>query len=421
MRIPPIVPIVRLSLALIALCAAAPQPALAGTVPDLVEKADDLFADGALEDAATQLGKAAALAHKKNDVESERAVAATLDTLLREAKKTQRKGVQRTVSSSGDLTEIQRLLIVRVVEKIDAKRSAAFVSAPALARRLLLAASEHGDFEHVDTARKVLAVHAAQRGCGSAANTYLQYADGVIAQRDDKLDLAAKHLRAAYTDAADQGWLDLAGHAGTTLAWVQWSQDDQAGAEATLRAVAALFEGDVSGETARAWTRVVQAGLPEGATELAEIVNQATRELTPQASDPTGDSDSSGKSKLTRLGKAYKKLGGKSPLTRVERGELAWQIAVLFKPKSKTTEQPRSGARRLNLGGLRLVLRDQHIAVERLELQNYDNFQGAPMRRAGEQQPALRPAGHLTLCRADYPLARGETWTVTKAGTIRIE
>jgi len=403
------------------LCLLAGSATAAASAESLLGDAVKSFAAGDEIAAAHGLGRAAAAAQKSGDVRIGRRVAGTLETLLVTVKRAERQGVKRTQPSLRELTDRQRVIVAAALSELDPGRTAAFVSVPSLAQHLLFSASEHGDTEHVVAAADAMRRHATGRARGRHTAVLLRHAEGMAALAGGDGRAAAGHFEAAFAAAAEQRWIDLAAHAGTELAWVREEAGDRAATEAALRAVAELFQGDVSGESARAWTRAVQSRLPKGATDLAKIVNEATGRLTPSRSDPTDDSESSGKSKLTRLGKAFKKIGAKTAIARISRTDTGLKLDVLFKPKSSELLIEKSGLRRLDRGGLLLVARGRAVGVEDMQTENYDNFAGAPMTGREDAQPALRSAASLALVRADYPLALAESWSVTKTGAVKID
>jgi hypothetical protein len=166
-----------------------------------------------------------------------------------------------------------------------------------------------------------------------------------------------------------------------------------------------------------AWVRCVQARLPAGADHLAKIVNDATGALDPSMPEPERSESSSGKSKSTALGKAWKKMSRKKPLASVKRTKEGARVDILFKPKSDEVVFQRSCVQRVDRGGLRIVIRGHRVGLSDFRLENYENYGGAPRgpRRAG------RPRGSLLLVPAEYLLARGETWRVTKGGAVTIK
>ena len=159
----------------------------------------------------------------------------------------------------GDIAEIPRLLrdvralrtpapLNGLMKQLDPKRGGAFVSAPCLARRLLLSATAEGDTRFVADAAKVIRARANQPKTGKCAQAMRHYADGleaVTAKDDDK---AAASLNKALSIMRDEGWTPLAMHAAVELAAVSLRRRDTAAAAKAVGSLAGLLpaEADAS-------------------------------------------------------------------------------------------------------------------------------------------------------------------------------
>ncbi len=397
-----------------------PAPASAAESPDsLLDDATERFADGDLDGCATLIGKAASRAQDDGDPTAERRVALALEGLLRQVALSAPRWLQRGASSQRALSNEQRAVVARVVPELDASRSGAFVSAPVLSRRLLYAATQLGDTEHVDVAVTALRVHAKSKGVGRSASVVAEYAEGLAARAAGEFGDARSHVDAAYAAAIEEGWLELAAHAGTEGAWMRWDAGEQDAARERLTEIGEQFDNDVAGETVRAWARAVRVRLPKDAPELLIPVDEATKRIVPAGSDPVTNNVSSGKAKLTPLGRAFKKMGRRAPLAQIERTSDGLELATKFKPKTDELVLYRSGDRRLDRGGLLVVVRGYAVGLEELKTDNYRSIQGAP--RTDAERPILGSPTTLVRVRADVLLARGETWSVTKTGFVTVK
>ena len=110
---------------------------------------------------AADVGRDLARAQKKGDIMA-------VQQLLRSMQKDQR-GPQTAES------------LHKLMMQLDAKRAGAFVSAPCIARNLMLMATAGGDMKFVPDAAKVIRTHAKQRGAGKCAKAMTHYSDGMEA------------------------------------------------------------------------------------------------------------------------------------------------------------------------------------------------------------------------------------------------
>src|SRR5262249_50516146 len=154
--------------------------------------------------AAEALGLAAALAHKQGDLAGESRVA---------------DAFRETVGAlpAGGEGFGRRAALEVVMKKLDASRCGALLSAHALARELLLDATEAGDTEFVASASDVLSRAAgASKGklgrCGAPLAKYGLGMKLIAAGKNKEAEAALDQALAAF---AKERWIDLAVHAGT--------------------------------------------------------------------------------------------------------------------------------------------------------------------------------------------------------------
>ena len=153
----------------------------------------------------------------------------------------------------GDIVTVQRLVddmedarwtsgsLHELMLQLDAKRSGAFVSAPCLARHLLLAATASGDMKSVPDAAKVAIAHAKQRGAGRCAKAMALYADGMLARLKEDDANAATSFQKAFAIARDEGSTPIAMHLAVESAALKLRLRDSDGAAAAIDALAKLY------------------------------------------------------------------------------------------------------------------------------------------------------------------------------------
>ncbi|RLC55809.1 MAG: hypothetical protein DRI30_06930, partial [Chloroflexi bacterium] len=294
------------------------------------------------------------------------------------------------------------------------KQQGAVVAPTVVARQILYAATEHGDTEHCGAAAAALREAAKNKGAGRAAAVLLQYADGLKLRASGDADQAAQQFDAAYVIAAEEFWGELAAHLGTERAGLRYDAKDMEGADKILEEVASLLGDEIDLRTAGAWTRAVAARLPDAPESTKRTLNSATRNPQPMRPSPVVSDGGFGRSKSTQLGRALKKGGKSKKLVTVRRTSDGLQVVSHFEPKSEQMVLPGPDEQRVELDGLILTIRDNHVAVydvqaEREAAKGFAHV-GSDMTRGGIG----------SILRAEYLLGQDETWTLTKGAGVSI-
>ena len=400
--------------ALLALALAVPAAAK-DSPQSVLDDAKILARQGSNLKAAERYGDAVALAHEDGDLQIEEAIAASLQEFIDDAERDalMRGAAPASPGQTNDAASLPNLLAA-VMRSLDAGRCGAYVSAPVLARNVLLLATESGDFGLVAGAAAVASAHGSKAGSGRAAAVVAKYAEGMRAAADGKFAVAAPLLAAVATDAAKAGWLDLVSHAGTeaACAWVKAGSPDNAAA--SMKAVVASIGAAPDLNRINTWAAFAKkrlAGAPDSVTKpLTELVERSKGPNSVTASGGKGGKGgrggNAGEEPVSDIGRLLPKMAKGKAFVRVHctaRGmEIEWATGADETPVRAFDEMVRiAGA-----GGVVLALQNRSVALMMLDLQG---SRGEPGERS-----------HASPVRAFYLLAEGETWGVSKAGVVTI-
>lgn len=232
-------------------------------------RASALCRDGKAVEAAALLGDAAAAAHRTNDVATEARVAAAISATIARV----RVATPDEIASGKTGTNPARAsLLAEVLKKLDASHAGSFVSAPALARSLVLDACETGDRAALPLASKVLAAHVKSRKAGAACALYARLATALsaIGSADAGPARAAPELAAVIENALENRWPLLAAHAATELAAVHVALGNAKAGHDVLVATIDKLDAGSKPDVLRAWTTWLAArvkDLPPAVTD----------------------------------------------------------------------------------------------------------------------------------------------------------
>lgn len=386
---------------------------VAGESPQtLLDEAKALSKNGESLKAAGRFGDAVAAAQAAGDLQAEESIAQALEELVRkvEMDAIRRRAQPDASAAPADAPSVPALLVA-VMRPLDAGRCGAYVSAPVLARNLLLLATESGDFGPVADVAAVAAAHARKPASGRAAAVVAKYAEGMRAEADGKFDVAAPLLDTAATDSAKAGWLDLVAHAGTeaAFAWVKAGSPEKAAASMTAAASAVGATPNlnrINGWSGFAKKRLADA--PEAVTKpLADLVEKSKGPNSVSAAGGRGGrGGKAGEEPVSDIGKLLPKLAKGKPFVTVKctpKGlEIHWTTGADEKPVRPFDEMVRIA----EAGGVTLALQNRSVALMMVDLKG---TRGQP----GE-------ASEASQVRAFYLLADGETWSVSKEGIVTI-
>jgi hypothetical protein len=391
--------------AVVTVVALAATSAWGASADDLIAEAEKLRTAGKVEEAAARFGAALESAQKKGKLDAEERAARGLDGLFGPGTVGGRAG--------GGVTAGERDLLALVLGQLDATRNGAFVSAPVVARKLLLFASEFGDADHVAPARAALVANG--KAGGRASSAMVTYADGLLALEAGDSEAAGTAFEQVLAVALEERWADVAAHASAEIAGIRVAAADEAGAKAVLARVTETLEGELGGLTSSAWTRVLHARIGEPSTELLNVLRAAMRGARPTSSGPVVSDGGYGKSKSTELGRALKRFSVRKPLVTARCAPNGFALTRHFEPESEEVRLFRPDQQRIDYGGLLVTTRGRMIALQAAKTEN-EGASGI----GGVTRSVASSVGVGSVARAEYLLARGETWGVTKKGVVTI-
>ena len=382
--------------------------------PSALDDARALAARGDAPGAATRFGDALAAAHAAGDMQAEQEAADALQEFL-DQRRIENITRRARASTPGEGAESDAAayawLLDAVMKKLDAKRCGAFVSAPVLARNMLLLATESGDLSLAADAAKVLAVHAGKPASGHAAGVVAKYAEGMKAAANSKPDQAAPLLDRAATEAQAAGWTDLALHATTEAAAAWHRAGDDVKAAASVAAGATTLGATPNPNRVNMWNAYAMKRL----ADAPDTVRKPLADLVAQAKGPNSVSAAGGRpgagapggaEPVSDIGKLLPKLGKGKPVVSVKRVADGMQVRWITAMDDKDVRRFEDSVRIADAGGVTVALFDRSAALMMVDLKG---TRGQP----GEgSDPGI--------ARAFYLLAEGETWSVTKDGVVTI-
>lgn len=355
--------------------------------------------------AARSYGQVIAKAQAAADLALEDAAAQGLEALI-DAAPADRAGESKATSAAPG----RAALLAAVMEKLDANRCGAFVSAPCLAREILQSATRTGDPTHVPSAAAVLAAHATKSASGRGALVVAKYAEGMKALLvDGNADAATAPLAVAAAAAAKAGWWDLAASAGTESA-VAWTKlGDKEKALAAVKAVADAADVSLGAMRAAAWRETLAGRLPEDAALLVPVDAMTQRLATETVVGGDGGSGSAGLDgggAVTAFARFHAKLAKGKPIATARGTPAGFDVRFPMKPDARPTAPLATGVAYVEESGVWLAFQGRSVALQGVD------FRGG---RDG-------PKGRWTLCpvRASYLVAEGETWSVSRDGIAAI-
>jgi hypothetical protein len=363
-------------------------------------KAAALVEEGKFEEGGKLFAEILAPLQKKGDLLGEQQAAAALFAAFDNADK------------AGRADGHEAPLLLALLAELDPKRNGAFVSAPALAGRLLLLSTESGDRTHVETAEKVLKTFARQKKSGTGAAALAAYGDGLVSLAKGEKEAAAAALNEAFSVMVEHGWWDLAVHAGVELAAAELSLEKPRAATDALKRIDGLFpeKGDVTfANMLSALVKVHLAGAP------AEVLAPATRAIgrhggvgrAGASGGRGGAGGQAGGGDISEVGKAFPRLPKKQPFVIARRKGHEFEIRHVFDRDFEDTMPWCTMVKHQDSGGITLSFWCGAVALAQVDL---EGLQGQP----GERTVAS-PLTAFTY------LADGETWGVSKTGVVTVE
>ena len=341
-------------------------------------------------------------AQRRGDVvEVQRQLTRLREDWREEAKKAKRLRADRTPQ------QLHALMM-----KLDPKRSGAFVSAPSIARHLLLMASATGDTKFVEDAAKVVRANTTQRGAGKCAKAMNLYTDGLLARIKKDDVKAAFFFDKAFAMMRDEGWTPLAMHAAVENAAALVRQRNVDGAATAIASLAEIFPAgsDISlSYILRQLYQTHLAGAPAEVKQAYEkVMKPHTGPRSVSSAGGRGGRGGHGGMDLSKVGEGMRKFGRKKALMTVRRADKGFEIRQGF-DKSFKAEQPyKHGTKYHEDGGVTLGFWNFAVGLYMIDPEGC---------RVQPGESSSGPSGEL----AYYFLARKEKWTVTKRGVVAIK
>jgi hypothetical protein len=364
--------------------------ARAQTVEAELAEGAALAASAKKVEAAKAFGKAAALAHKANDVFAEQLVAAKLSAAV----------LGGPPSSHGDV-------IAAVLGALDPKRAGAYVSARALAADLLFEATREGQTGHVAEAAKALAAATAAPKSGKAVKALAAYAKGLQAVAAGKGAASIDPLTETLTVAAAEDWIDVAFHAGTELAAQAIATGRPEAAAAALTIVSKLFTPTVDRDHVQNWRKLVKNRLAGAPPEVMAPYDEAMKPFGGGTSSGAGGKGGRGQvpGGKSKLGRVWDGLSPTAAIATAKRVDDGFELTFAYEGRMKQPLGPGLDVGDEG-GGVMLVFHGRGVALAVLDL----------IGTAGQ------PGGtsYLSAGTPLYRLAKGETWSVSRQGIVTI-
>jgi hypothetical protein len=354
--------------------------------------------------AARAVADAALGAQRQNALDLEMLAAAALQELL------DAMGPEKPAGGGTTADVGPREVLAIVMKALAPARHGAYLSAHALATELLLRAIEQGDAAHLPAAQAVLVAFAASPKCGKAGPALKALAEAVQACRATDATGARKAFELALPLVKQGRWLRA-----TLAAQLEWmalqvAEGDVAAASATLQEAVGYLAPKQDGGIARAWVTAARARLATAPEEVRGALDRAVEPYVGAGSAGAaggrgGDGGSAG-ANVSPLGRAWPKLPAEKPFATVKRAETGYDVRFSFDKKFAALHPVEAGQTTWDEDGLTLVFADGAVALRMLDME------GTAGQPGGRSDPS--PAWGW------YWLAPGETYGVTKSGTVHV-
>lgn len=386
------------ALVTIALCAVSAQAK--DSPRSLVKQARDLIRQESLADGVRVYAAALRLAEKKKDLPAQEHVVRSL---------MQHAG--GTVLRSAERADLQRTALLVLLEGLDPKRNSAFLCRGQVAHALLLDATRTGAFQHVDAAAEATHAHAKLAKSGAHAQLMTAYADALVQVAAGEQAQACAALQKVLDVATAEGWKSLSIHAASELAAAHVKLKQEAKAAAALRKAGTLFQAGGDYAVAATWRTMLEKRL-EGASD--EVLAPYKEAVKPHkgggAAKSTGRSSgkppSGGSRDRSKVGDAWKKLSKRKPFVTAQRSVEGYAVRQAFDKKFAAVQPYGLGVKHHTAGGITLSFWERSVRLHMVDMTGRETQPGE----------ASSPRGLLFF----HPLAREETWGVTKAGGVVI-
>jgi hypothetical protein len=382
-----------------------PPPAGGPSVRDHLDAAKALLEKKDVRGALDRIGDGLLLAHKEGDLLAEWMAAEALEEVARELPADAPRGAARSAPQG---VPHRREAMGLLMKKLDPKRQGAFVTPGILARKLILLSSERGDEVLRDEAEDILSGWEAGKKSGEATVFYTTWTISMSSMNmlgpvgkgntDGFVFLRRDILRAVAHD-----WADEVTHAVTEHAafYVRF-QDPMDGLDAMKQGEKVCLQvGDA--DVVRRWEKVVDARLAGAPDKLKEPLRRLSGKFP---ATQAGAGGAGREAAPTGLGVAFPKMKKDAPLVRVKRTDTGFDVMPAWNPKAKFKAVHGPGVRYLEADGLILMFEGRGVGVHAVDLEGR-------LALPGNGSPD-------TSFRAIYTLAKAETWTLRKDGTVTV-
>jgi hypothetical protein len=352
--------------------------------------------------ALKQVGDALLLAHEGGDIAGESEAVPVLEALARSLPE---KPAADGEKGPPGRREAMALLMARMAHT----RAGALVSANALARNLAFLAVENGDEFNSDVSSSVVCHWSGAKDSGAVADFFAEWL-----VRVESMNLVGSigtrggldgfpMVRKKIAEAAINGWADEATHAATDLArfQIKWKQDVGGLAAMTQAEEACRAAGDAA--VLERWQKCIDRRLGTAIPSLLQPIQRLAGKLP---AVPPGTAGVDRPAGATGLGDAFAGMKSGSILVRVSRNDKCFDVVPAWKPKEKIKVPYGPGARFLDGDGLILVFQGRAVGLYALNLDGHLGVPGDGM--------------HDLSFRSLYPIAKGETWSLRKDGTVTL-
>ncbi len=295
-----------------------------------------------------------------------------------------------------------------ILGRLDPKRSAAFVSAHALATQFLFSATKNADDRHVFRSLEVIEEFARSQRSSKISDMLALYGQGIVARASGRSDEAIGPLEQALNTCIAERWTDCAAYVGTELAAVGVERKNRSKARAALEAIASAGAQDMTFRLAATWKSLVDARLRGAPSDVLEPYAFALKpfleegsfveSLLPEcACDPPG---------LTKLGSAWRDLSSARPIVTVLRTRDGFEIREGFDREFRAARSIAWKLEHFSNGGVVLAFDGAGVALLRLALEG------------SSVGPSEAP--YPSLANSYYRLGVGESYSVSKVGLVTI-
>ncbi len=290
--------------------------------------------------------------------------------------------------------------------KLDPKTTSGVCSAGQVAHALLFHASRTGDATHVAQAVEVVAAYAKLK-TGRHAKSMGDYATGMDLIAAGKAAEACRSLSAALGVAKSEGWSYTAVHIGTELAAAHLAAGAESEAKQALATTKTALDETKDRAVFQIWQSMVKTRLPDAPETVLAPFEASAEDFGGAGMAGAAGGRGGTPSSESKVGGAWKKLSKKKPFVSVLRTGSGFRMTESFDKHFEKEKEFATGVKHVDDGGITVAYFDRGVALVMLDLRG----------NMGQPGEASEPGPFQFFT----PLAEGETWGITKAGTIIVK